>query len=373
MKILGTLHTYRNCAVVSLPVLFFITGLINSNAHAQDFIPKLSEDDIRVAIPLIEEETQGYGELTEAMETERDVLHALFNDIQSGKIDPLKWLRQRSKHIIAPPGAVYEPECSRAVSVRGWDSPGMQDPELNIKPTARPTVIFSFGKDISAVNKHLLGNKITTESYSRFRENPFNADDPSYKKIRTILEEARTFYMKNGFSANYSMDGYTVTFYPRDSEGELAGIVWQVNVELFDPSYPDVARRCGTHSMGPSIEIRAGDALMERFSQGGRRATGDIGTNFIKSLRKAGMTEDRYALIKTALVMARNDSENPEEPETPGEEFTPSTPEEKETAELLAMMKENAKIRRHNMILYKKNRTDLDPLLDILQKYMGGQ
>lgn len=339
--------------------------------NAQGMIPKLSEAEIKAAIPLIQKEITGYGQLIKLTEVEKDLRYALFLDIKSGKVDPLEWLKQRSKYVIVPPGAVYESACSRAASIKGWDLPDMQDPEVNAKPTAHPTAIFTFGKDMPAINKHLLGKNITDESYRRFVENPFNADDPSYEKIRTTLEQTRIFYSKNGFSTGYSMDGFSVYFYPLAAEKEISGIVLPIDVMLFDPFYPDVAKQCRSHPMGPSIEIRAGDKLIEQISQQAEKMVGKLDTSMERSLKKAGITEDRYALIKTALIIARRDSENPEEPE-PTVDFTPTTPEEKETARIIEMMREDARAKKHNIMLYKKYKAELDPILEILQKYMGG-
>ena len=53
-----------------------------------------------------------------------------------------------------------------------------------------------------------------------------------------------------------------------------------------------------------------------------------------EKLGQAGMTEERYAMIKAALVLARRESGNPEEPE--------------------------------------KSRSELDPIIDALEKHMGG-
>jgi hypothetical protein len=163
-----------------------------------------------------------------------------------------------------------------------------------------------------------------------------------------------------------------VGFSPSDAEGELSGIVWHVQIDLFDPLYPDVAKNSRSHPMGPSIEIKAGDKLMEKAfkTTGIKVGTDDIAIS--SALQKAGITEDRYGEIKGALIMARSGSEGPEEQE-PTLDFKPSSPEEKRVAQEIEMMKKEIRVKKDNIRLYLKYKAELDPILDKLQKYMGVQ
>ncbi len=355
-----------------LLIFLLVAGLIQDSVFAQGLTPQLTEREIRSVIPILKVEIAGYGQLEKGIETDRGARQALFHDIKSGKIDPLAWLKQRSKYVLVPPGAVYEPACSRAASIRGWDLTDMQDKETRAVPAALPTAIFTFGKDLPAINKHLLSKNITAESYARFSQNPFNTNAPSYQEIRSILEKTRSFYSGKGFSASYSMSGDSVNFFPHDAVGEISGHVFQVQIDLFDPLYPDVLKSCGSHPMGPSIEIRAGDKLMEKVFKPVDIKVNTDDARIKRDLQRAGITEYRYAEIKAALMMARTGSQNPEEQEPAALDFTPSTPEEKQAAEAIGMMKKEIRVKKNNIQLYSKYKTELDPILDVLQKYMGG-
>ncbi|MDP2883930.1 MAG: hypothetical protein Q8P51_02775 [Ignavibacteria bacterium] len=375
MKLLGTMNRCSKVQVSCLVISLLVSGWLHGSVLARQLTPKLSESEIRSVISILKAEIAGYSQLEKGIQTDRDARQALFEGIKSGKIDPLAWLKQRSKYVIVPPGAVYEPACSRAASIMGWDSPGRQDPEIAgvLPPPVHPTAIFTLGKEIPAINKHLLGTTITGESYRRFRENPTNTDHPSYKEIRPILANIQAFYIDKGFSADYSMGGNTVKFYPYDAEGEITGTVWDVQIDLFDPLNPDVVKNCRSHPMGPSIEIRAGDKLMEKAFKPAETKVGTDDVKIKSALQKAGITEDRYGEIKGALIMARTGSQSPEEEEPAALDFKPSTPEEKQAAEAIEMMKKEIRAKKNNIQLYNKYKAELDPILDVLQKYMGGQ
>jgi hypothetical protein len=173
------------------------------------------------------------------------------------------------------------------------------------------------------------------------------------------------------------MSGYTVNFYHPDAEGEITGTVWQIKIDLFDPLYPDVVKNSRSHQMGPSIEIKAGDRLMEKVFKPINTKLGTDDSNIERSLQKAGITEDRYGEIKGALLMAREGRQNPEEEEpTATLDFTPTTPEEKQAAQeyqkIVEDMKKEIRTKKNNIQLYKKYKAELDPVLDVLKKYIGG-
>ncbi len=375
MNIFSTLKKYGKCIFLSLSILFFVTCLLHDFVYAQDLIPKLSESEIRLVIPILKAEIAGYGQLEKAIEMEQDARLALIDDIKSGKIDPLAWLKQRSKYVIVPPGVIYEPACSRAVSIAGWEMIMQEgEPEIVNTPPVQPTAIFTFGKKIPAINKNALVNRSKNLDISG--ESIYNINDPSYKEMRSILEKSRSFYSKEEFSADYNQSGNAVIFYPHDAEGEISGVVFDLYWKAFDPNFPDVRKNCMSLPIGPTIEIEAGDKLMEKvFKQLPKISTDD--DNIKKALQKAGITEDRYGEIKAALIVARANSENPEEQEPPPLDITPTTPEEKQAAQeyekTVQMMKEEIRTKKNNIQLYKKYKSDLDPTLDIFQKYMGGQ
>jgi vacuolar-type H+-ATPase subunit D/Vma8 len=155
-------------------------------------------------------------------------------------------------------------------------------------------------------------------------------------------------------------------------EGIISGFLNMFDWTFLDPSYPDVLKQCRSYIMGPVIEIRANYELLDKFF-GSVAENNSNDENKGISLKKAGITEDRYALIVNSLLMVRRDSENPEGIEVPSLDFTPTTQEEKELAKVVETMRHDALARKDNVKLYNKFKTELDPILDILEKHMGGE
>jgi len=371
MTIYNNIISSRISRYLFLLLLITLTSIVNNFTIAQNMVAKLSDEEIVVVIPLLKTEMAGYENVVNAMSNEQDRRYQLFLDIKSGKTDPLDWLKQNSKHIIVPQGAIYEPDCSRAVSIKGWEY--NQDPESVLKPSAVPTAIFSFGKEFPAINKQLLGENISHESYQKFLYNSVNQNDPSYKKIHEILEETRLFYVKNGLSASYGLSGgRVVSFYHPDEEGLISGIVCDIDETLFDPSYPELITECRSDLMGPCIEIKAEYELLNKIFNTAE-STDQVDENIKNGLKKVNITEERYALIKISLLQARMDSEYPDAIEVPSIDFTPTTDEERETAKIIEIIKEDALARKSNILIYNKYKSELDPICDDLSKYMGGQ
>jgi hypothetical protein len=181
---------------------------------------------------------------------------------------------------------------------------------------------------------------------------------------------AEAFYSKNGFSTDWGMSsGASFTFYHPEDEGRITGTasIWDWMINYTED--PDINKQCGMPVMGPVLKIEADYKLLdELFSS--PDISRSIDENTRNSLKKAGITEDHYALVKASLVMARRDSEYPESIEVPSFEFTPTTEEEREVAKTIAIMKENALARKSNIGVYNRLRPELDPILDKLEQMM---
>ena len=89
MKSISTVDRCWNGKTSYLVISLLVSGWLHASAVAQLLTPKLSESEIRSVIPILKAEIAGYGQLEKRIETERDARQALFNDIKSGKIDPL--------------------------------------------------------------------------------------------------------------------------------------------------------------------------------------------------------------------------------------------------------------------------------------------
>lgn len=355
--------------------LFIVSMLfIQTAVKAQEMVAmvaKLTDDEIRVAIPILKAEFAGQTKIMNGMQSEMDQKYQLFLDIQSGKTDPLVWLKQHSKHILVPPAAKYLPACSREASVKGWKNI-KDEAGSGIKPSAVPTAIFSYGIDFPAINKQLLGNNITIDSYIKFCDDPYNVNDPSVEKMKSVVREAYSFYTKNGFSADYGMSsGSSISFYHPEDEGNISGFVSIFDWSLLDPLYQNVIKQCRSYIMGPVIEISPTYEFLNKIFRA-PDISQSVDENTKNNLRKAGITEDRYALIKGSLLRVRTDSENPDAIEIPSFDFTPTTQEEKEIAKTIEMMKNDALARKGNITIYLKFKAELDPIIDALEKQTGG-
>jgi hypothetical protein len=348
-------------------VLFFIVVLLlmQTTIKAQEtaMVAKLTESELSVVLPILKAEVAGITKSVGAFASEMNAAQQLYLDIKSGKTDPLVWLKQHSKHIIVPPEAKYDPACSRAVSLGGTIYEGSEVPL-----GADPTAIFTLGKELRSVNKQILGETITQESFERFWTSTNTLNDQDYVDIKTILDRSIGFYKKNGFVSNYETleDGpsrTTAMFYHPEEEEYISGNIYHVDLELYNPWYPENIKQCRQLPVGPTIKIKAEYKLMDKlFSSPDYYKSTDENTK--NSLRKAGITEDRYALIKGSLCKARTDSENPDAIEVPDFEFVPTTEEEKETSKIFAQMKEDALARKSNIPIYIKFKAELDPILE---------
>jgi len=324
----------------------------------QDIVAKLTDAEVKTLIPIMKAEMAGYTKITSGIAGEQDLRYQLFLNIQSGKTDPLSWLKQHSKHILVPPGATYQAACSREVSYRNKFL--LENPEEGFKPSAVPTALFTFGKE----------SGLSPENYKKFRENSIGLGDPPIEKIRSVVVDAETFYSGNGFSTDWGMSsGASISFYHPADEGRITGVVtiWDWIINITDD--PQINKQCSMPVMGPVLKIEADYKLLDEIFSS-PDISKSIDGNTGNSLKKAGITEDRYALVKASLVMARRDSEYPEGIEVPSFEFTPATQEEREIAKTINMMKENALARKSNIEVYNRLRLELNPILDKLEQMM---
>jgi hypothetical protein len=353
------------CKVLFFIVVFLFVQTIVKSQEPVGMVAKFTESELSVVLPILKAEVAGITKAVEAYASETDAKKQLYLDLKSGKIDPLDWLKQHSKHILVPPGAKYEPACSRAVSLGGriYDL-GPEEVPLG----AAPTAIFTLGQEIHSVNKQILGGTITQESFERLWESTKNLNEQDYADIKTVFDKVIGFYINNGFISSYALlaDGYSRTlaeFYHPEDEGYITGNIYHVDLNLYNPEYPDNIKQCRQHPIGPTLEIKAEYKLIDKlFSSSDFNKTTDENTK--NSLRKAGISEDRYALIKSSLCQARTDSGDPDAIEVPEFDFVPTTEDEKETAMIITQMKTDALARKSNALIYLKFKAELDPILD---------
>lgn len=362
-------HYKMNYFMCLITFTLFIQMLYQCS-NAQYLTPKLTENEVRAVIPILKEEIAAYGQFIDAHKADYLARKKLLEEIKSGKIDPLEWLKRHSKYVIVPPDVVYEKDISRALSIKGWDLP--EDPEVPNRAYVLPIAIFTFGKELPAINKHLLGKPITIESFIAFTSNPWDGNDPSFQEIWKVHDKMTSFYRQKGFSVGYSMDGFTLIMMPTGTDEEIAGRVDPIAFEIFDPGYPDLVKYSRSHPMGPSIAIWATDKLMEKVFKPIDIKLGTDNSEVKENLQKAGINVDRYGEIKGALLIALEGSRNPEE-EEPSLGITPTTPEEKEIAKTVEILKEDVRTKKRNIQLYLKYKEELEPILEVLDQHTGGK
>uniref|UniRef100_A0A7C4YHW3 Uncharacterized protein n=1 Tax=candidate division WOR-3 bacterium TaxID=2052148 RepID=A0A7C4YHW3_UNCW3 len=358
-------------------ILVMVLSLFMFGEDFTPTIPEITEKEVLSVIPILKLEIELNNKYKEQSKSQYNTKKKLFEDIKSGKLDPLDLLKKFSKYVIIPEGVTYEPALSRALSIRGWDL--TQDIEIpeEYRIYVNPIAVFTFGKEFPAINKKILGKNITNESFTEFFYNPWNGNDPSFKEMQELVRKTELFYSEKGFSVDRSMDGFSVFFKPRDINGDcieddIVGCVEPILKEIYDPAYKDVLKNALSHPMGPSITIEASDKLLEKIINPVDVVMGTENIKVKQLLKDAGLTEERYGEILGALLIAKDSSQNIEE-EIPTLEFTPTTPEEKKAFEeyekYVQMKKEEARVRKNNEKIYLKYKNELDPILEKIQRY----
>lgn len=331
-------------------VLLSVLGamcLAGAPAFGQTMVPKLTDADVRRILPVM------MAEAAEAQKASRETADTLENlqriyrerekrlkDFDSGKIDPLAYLKQHAKHIAAPPSAVYQPKLSRVATLWTYGD---------------PIAVFSYGIDSEEVRNLSRGGEEAARQYANFGD---VYKEPAGQKIKAVEEEFKSFYAARGFT---DLEFTEVPGWSCISPDRGAN-VWFVFLNLFAG-----AKDAETIPDGPILLI----GLTEYFSPGEKpqpvekpESAPTMGMD--QALRQAGMSEEQYREYVGALVTARNDAADPSaiDPKNTGLDFHgPMDPEMKKT---IQEMKAIYEIRRQNSLLYNKHRTVLDPILTSL-------
>ena len=313
-------------------------------AWGQMTVQRLTDADVKAIIPVMKAEAAQTQAALNQMERQLEQAAKMteeaeqrYKDFETGKIDPLVYLKQKSKYTLAPPTAVYKPKLSRALSLYYYGD---------------PTAFFSYGIDSEAARNLALGGEATATQYVNFGD---IYKGPNGQKIKAAEEEFKSFYTAKGFTNLHftkipgwecvSPDGGTVA--------------WFVFFNLY-AGIKDVE----TIPDGPILLF----GLADYWSPGERPRPIESPESRIPSsketaLRLAGMSEEEYGEYVGALMMARNDDADPSaiDPSNLGLDF--EGPVDPETAKALEEMRVFYELRRQNMLIYKKYAAVLDPLL----------
>ena len=318
-------------------------------AWGQLTVPKLTDADVQRLIPVMKAQAAEMQAGLKEAEQQHEQMQTMFKemeqcitDLEAGKLDPLAYLKQRSKYVTAPPSAVYKPKLSRLVS-------------LNLYGI--PTAIFSYGIESETARNLASGGEVTFEQFLKFGD---IYKGPAGKKIKAAEEEFMSFYTSKGFTklqGNITYPGYNCTSPDGSAWAEFVFFNTYTGAEY-------VAENVETIPSGPILEIH----LSEFWSPGEKpqpmeKTESPVPTGKEQALRKAGMSEEKYGEYVGALGMARNDAADPSRIDTASIGLDYEGPMDPEMKKTLEEMKTFYEIRRQNSLVYKRHAAALDPLL----------
>ena len=324
---------------------FALVASVFATAHALE--RPLTDADVKRYLPRLRAEAAAFTKtVSEAREGSAAMISAIEerakfqNDLLEGKKDVLAWLRAQSEYVLIPDGAVYSPECSRAVTGEG----------------AGPTAVFTFGKE--SPYRDLLRRAASGDEAARDEFNNRRADEEARK--RTAEEQAThdfvagtiAFYRDRGFAVIEGNNPIIVTFLG-SPDGRVTVAIHEVNLYcgLLPRSLPPA---CSALPTGPLVEISfAGES--------GADAAGAAANDTLAAGTAEEKPDPEYERVRNALLLARMDADNPSALEF---DIPPDAPPEVK-AEIASIAAEFAP-RKANVLVYKRHEAELAPILDAL-------
>jgi hypothetical protein len=317
---------FRNLMTTALILVLAAGGL-----HAEE--RQLNDADIQKLKPILQAEA--------ATLTASQALSQRIEEARSGfSGDPLEFFRSRTR-VDVPEGAKYEPRCSRAASAAG------------------PLVILTFGRNIDCYHRTWRDWARTTK-----RGPDENLQAPTISQD-CRSEGERTLTFLEALREKLQKKGYTVLEWGEASR-QLARADGQLAIELEPYNRYDRAESghkhplnaiesaqareaaltaCSSIPSGPIIVIRPGEYYV---------MTGASSTSLDAALKKAGLSEKDYEVLKEALFLARMDVEMGTL--QAAEAAAGGDPD----------MRRALAARQANANLYRKHAIQLGPLLDAL-------
>jgi len=289
-------------------------------------------------------------EASAAIESRIAELKQLYDDMASGKQDVLGWIRERTGHAAAPKGAVYSPECSRALTMEG----------------GAPTAAFAFGKESpyrELLRRAAAGDEAARDAFhARRGEEETRERSAEEQAVRDFTAGLVSFYRERGF---VDFDGPVLSILTTI----LVAPDRSVTVRISEANYrcgllPGVLLpSCASLPTGPLLEIVwSGEDEADGASAAETAAGGAPGApRFEADARGDARDDAEYERVKDALLLARIDADKLEQFEIP---IPPDAPPEAK-AELAAFAAELA-VRKANALLYKRREAELAPVLEAL-------
>lgn len=237
-------------------------------------------------------------------------------------VDPLEWLKRNSTYVAVPPGAVYEPECSRFASAQN----------------AGFVAVFSYRVKAS----EYAGALVNGDERAALELSLPSASTAARRKTDSIANSAREFYRRRKFHGSDAARRLLVFRYLSPDNS-----VW---VEFYQANafLPDGCRSMAT---GPMLMLTAGvPSSMAPVNESAPAPPFD----FAAALRKAGMRESEYQGLRIALLMARSDAQDP------------SVLQQLADPDASPAVKRQIAIRQQNAEMYRKHADEFGPVLDSL-------
>jgi len=315
---------FRNCMTAALILVLVAGGL-----HAGE--RQLNDADLQKLESVLQAEA--------AMLTEGQASSQRKEEARSGfSGDPLEFLRRRTR-VDVPEGAKYEPRCSAAASAAG------------------PLAIFTFGRHIDCYHRAW---RDWARTAKRGPDEDLQAPAVSPDCGR---DGERTLTFLKALGEKLQKKGYTVQ---EEGSRQLVRADGNLTIVLEPYNRYDRAESAHTHPLNAIESAQAREAALTACSSipsgpiivihPGENyfMTGTTSTGLDAALKKAGLSENDYEVLKEALFLARMDVEMGTL--QAAEAAAGGDPD----------MRRALAVRRANANLYRKHAVQLGPLLDAL-------
>jgi hypothetical protein len=304
-----------------------------NSALAEDWL-QLTDAMVKRAIPVLKAQAN---ELKQA----RDDLLRAQRKPKKGIEDPLGWLKQHSRYVLVPEGAVYSASCSRAVSSQGFNP--------------LPSAVFTLGKEMDCCLKHLLAGSLKID-FRSLGDLCINLS-PECRKDRDQadkrMKELQAFYRKKGFNDKYG--GLGQLFHAPPDESLLVEVM---NINVYHRSYFGHPYT-GLDEQGIEACSNIPSGILIQITGDEQTPISETKNSVEETLKKSGMTTEEYERIMIAVGQAQIDSRDPSVFEVTTT-FESSTAEERKG---FAEYMKQLTARKRNAELYRKYSGELDPIL----------
>ena len=307
-------------------------------AHALE--RPLTDADIARYLPRLREEASAFTtssrkvlEWSAYVESAAAEHEALMEDLVSGKTDVLAWMRAQTEHALVPAKAVYNTQCSRAITAAG----------------AATTAVFTFGKESpyrDLLRRAASGDEAALQEFhTRRGEEETGKRSPASQAIRDLVAGIVSFYRDHGFVEVKGKHPVTVTFLT-SPDPRMSVVVWEVNPYLgLLPriTYPE----CSALPTGPLVELEYMKPVYD--------------FEIVASATAEEKPDPEYERVKEALILAQMDAADPSSLEI---EIPPDAPPEakKELRAMAALFT----VRKANVAVFKRHEAALAPILEAL-------